>query len=1122
MMSFLTAVGRQNSLATSTTRTYTPGASRSNSGKQRTVICYNCKGNGHMSKQCTKPKRKRDDSWFKDKVLLVQSQANGQILHEKELAFLADPGIAEGQATQTVITHNDAYQADDLDAYDSDCDELNTAKVSLIANLSHYGSDALAEVHTHDNVDNNMINQVVQYVIESQQAAVQNSNSFAQQDALILSVIKQLKTQVVNCTKINLDNKSVNDTLIAELERYKEQVKVLKEGQNVDLKSNDNVSDSSSQAIETDRFQNPIYLKKAQQLEPKLYDGNVIKNTSAIVIPNSEETLMLAEESRSKMLLKQKDPMMLEKKVNTTPVDYTVLNQHSQDFETRFVPQTKLYVEQAFWSQNSMNSSDPTLSSRPTKVEVPKELPTVSMVNTSLKKLKHHLASFDVVVKARPQLSLKARTVQNVFHQMEQAVEQHHLESKTFEVKMNQDFNENERLLEQVINKNIVNIIMNSSVDNASVNVHEFPRERHGHKEVEERIKSLSGKMNKDKIKKDLEEIETINIELHHRVSKLIAKNEHLKQTYKQLHDSIKLARIRSKEQCDDLINQVNLKSVEISDLNDSLQEKVLMLKIYVEPITPKLLNNKTAHSAYIKNTREEAAILRDLVEQVKSIYPLDHSLESECRITTTAEVPLRKPTALESDTPKIVVTLVYSRKPKKSKTNVLVSKPKNTKSLSANKKEPNKSWGSIVFDVLSSSLDECRYFAFRQHTCFICNLEGVGSIDWILRQQSVYSVSWGYDGILSICLLSKASKTKSWLWHRRLSHLYFGAINHLARHGLVRGLLKLKFEKDHLCSACAMGNSKKKPHKPKFKDTKQEKLYLLHMDLCGQMRVASVNGKKYILVIVDDYSQFTWVKCLRSKDKASNFIIKFLKLIQVRLKVPVRRNRTDNGTEFVNQTLREYYEKVGISHETSVARSPQQNGVVERRNRTLIKAARTMLIYAKASLFLWVEAVATACYTQNRSIIRLRHGKTPYEPLHDKPPDLSFFHVFGALCYPKNDNENLGKLQPKADIAPEDIVLIAEVVTPEPAASTGSPSSTTVHQDAPSPSNSQTTQETQSSIIPNDVEEDNHDLDVEHMNNDPFFGIHILENDSEASSSSDVISTVVHTAAPNSEHVNK
>ncbi|GJZ89671.1 retrovirus-related pol polyprotein from transposon TNT 1-94, partial [Tanacetum coccineum] len=237
-----------------TSRTYTPGASGRNSGKQMTVICYNCKEEGHMSKQCTKPKRKRDDSWFKDKVLLVQAQANGQILHEEELAFLADPGIVEGQATQTVITHNVAYQVDDLDAYDSDCDELNTTKVALMANLSHYGSDALDEVYNPDNVDNHIIIQGVQvipsseksnvmnyleteitsdsniipysqYVKESQQEVVQNSSSSTQQDALILSVNEKLKT-LVNCTKINLDNKSVNDTLTTELERYKEQVKV--------------------------------------------------------------------------------------------------------------------------------------------------------------------------------------------------------------------------------------------------------------------------------------------------------------------------------------------------------------------------------------------------------------------------------------------------------------------------------------------------------------------------------------------------------------------------------------------------------------------------------------------------------------------------------------------------------------------------------------------------------------------------------------------------------------------------------------------------------------------------------------------------------------------------------
>ncbi|GJU23911.1 hypothetical protein Tco_1157253 [Tanacetum coccineum] len=345
---------------------------------------------------------------------------------------------------------------------------------------------------------------------------------------------------------------------------------------------------------------------------------------------------------------------MFEKKVNTTPVDYAALNQLYKDFETRFVPQAELSAEQAFWSQNLVNSLKPILSSRPTIVEVPKELPKVSMVNTSLKKLKHHLAALkDLFNTFNQYLVDELSKVQNVFHQMEQAVEQHRLELKTFEVKMNQVLNENKRLLEQVLSKDIVNIILNSSVNNASVNVHECEKclqletelrtdfiekeiydkqfksfttlEKHCIslevdsqlnqeifqrdnpvsnqsaisfdqlfdlnelkaqsqekdtviKKLKERIKVLSGIKNEDKIKQELKEIETINIELDHRVTKLIAENKHLKLTYKQLYDSIKPTRIRSKEHYDDLINQVNLKSVEISDLNASLQEKVLVI----------------------------------------------------------------------------------------------------------------------------------------------------------------------------------------------------------------------------------------------------------------------------------------------------------------------------------------------------------------------------------------------------------------------------------------------------------------------------------------------------------------------------------------------------------------
>ncbi|GJV14809.1 hypothetical protein Tco_1360132 [Tanacetum coccineum] len=355
--------------------------------------------------------------------------------------------------------------------------------------------------------------------------------------------------------------------------------------------------------------------------------------------------------------------MMLEKKVNTTPVDYAVLNQLSQDFETRFVPQTELSAEQAFWSQNSMNSPEPTLSSRPTKVEVPKEFYSQRWVNTSLKNL-HHLAGFDVVVKERTTPTaitegswgfehikacfrdeiipfVKALKdlfntfnqyligelfeVQNIFHQMEQAVEQHLPEKDT------------------VIKK------------------------------LKERIKSLSGKMNEDKIKKDLEEIETINIELDH----------------------------------------CHLKSMEISDLNASLQEKVLVitdLKDDLRKLKGKALVDNDCNGCmlsdnhdlcvldYINNVNARAKSKSAKKQTKRKVWkptgkmfttigyiwrPTGRTFTivgNACpltRITTTTEAPLRKPVVLDNETSKPAVTLVYSRKPRNSKTNVPVSKSK-------------------------------------------------------------------------------------------------------------------------------------------------------------------------------------------------------------------------------------------------------------------------------------------------------------------------------------------------------------------------------------------------------------------------------------------------------------
>nr|GEV93781.1 integrase, catalytic region, zinc finger, CCHC-type, peptidase aspartic, catalytic [Tanacetum cinerariifolium] len=210
------------------------------------------------------------------------------------------------------------------------------------------------------------------------------------------------------------------------------------------------------------------------------------------------------------------------------------------------------------------------------------------------------------------------------------------------------------------------------------------------------------------------------------------------------------------------------------------------------------------------------------------------------------------------------------------------------------------------------------------------------------------------------------------------------------------------------------------------LKEDRSTNLYTINLHemasaspICLMARASStnINGKRYVLVIVDDYSGYTWVHFLRSKDEAQEVIIKFLKRITVLLQSPVIIIRTDNDTEFKNQVLKEYFDTVGISHQMSSVRTPQQNGVVERRNWTLVEATRTMLIFSHAPLFLWAEAIATACFTQNRSIIHRRFKKTPYELINGKKPDISFLHVFGALCYPKNDREDIGKLGAKGDI---------------------------------------------------------------------------------------------------------
>ncbi|GKE78486.1 retrovirus-related pol polyprotein from transposon TNT 1-94, partial [Tanacetum coccineum] len=263
---------------------------------------------------------------------------------------------------------------------------------------------------------------------------------------------------------------------------------------------------------------------------------------------------------------------------------------------------------------------------------------------------------------------------------------------------------------------------------------------------------------------------------------------------------------------------------------------------------------------------------------------------------------------------------------------------------------------------------------------------------------------------------MAKASSSQAWLWHCRLSHLNFDTINLLSKYDIVTGLPKLKFVKHHLCSSCELGKGKSKSFKTKTTPCSERRLQILHMDLCGPMRVESFNSNKYMLVIVDDYSRYTWTHILRSKDETPEVLIDFLKLVQRGLHAQVRTARTDKGTKFLNKTLHAYLAQEGIKHQTSTAQTPKQNSVVERRNRTLVEAARTMLSAAKVPLFFCAEAIATTCFTQNYSLVIPRHEKTPYHIINGRKPSVKFFYNFGSLCYIVRDGENLEMMKEKGD----------------------------------------------------------------------------------------------------------
>ncbi|KAI3707390.1 hypothetical protein L6452_25856 [Arctium lappa] len=315
----------------------------------------------------------------------------------------------------------------------------------------------------------------------------------------------------------------------------------------------------------------------------------------------------------------------------------------------------------------------------------------------------------------------------------------------------------------------------------------------------------------------------------------------------------------------------------------------------------------------------------------------------------------------------------------------------------------------------ISQLCDKDYEVRFTKKACSVLNEKGKLALSGH-RRENVYVIDMDSTITENLCFLSKASSDVNWLWHKRLSHLNFKTLNSLSSKELVSGLPQHSYAKESLCSACEKGKQTKASFKSKQVSSVTSPLQLLHMDLFGPVNIQSIAGKKYTLVIVDEYSRYTWVIFLRCKSDTPEELISFVKKMEVLNNLTVRSIRSDHGTEFKNSSLNNFFENKGISHNFSSVRTPQQNGVTERRNRTIIEAARSMLSDSHLPTQFWAEAVNTACFTQNRSMIIKRFGKTAYELFVGRKPSISFLHIFGCQCFILNNRDQLGKFDPKAD----------------------------------------------------------------------------------------------------------
>ncbi|GJZ33883.1 retrovirus-related pol polyprotein from transposon TNT 1-94 [Tanacetum coccineum] len=838
------------------------------------------------------------------------AQENGVALDEEQLLFLIggqDNSVNEDVDEQPVqdlaLNVDNVFQANYCVAFDSDVDEAPTAQTMFMANLSSadpiydeagpsYDLDILSEVHDHDHYqdavcehhEEHKMHDDVQpnYAVDSHADYTSNSNmitydQYAKDNAVpvvqsnVFSVTNDAYMMIYNdmyephvqSISKTTQNIVVDNSLTAELNTYKEQVELYKRRARFELTEREQKIDEQLRIVITNRNIKEENLKKELH-SIKLQLASTINHNKSMV----EEVTSLKKD------FKQKENKYLEEFLDMKALKEKVedrLYKQDQSLQTvHMLCKPKPYYNEL--NKVAIGYKNPLCLTRAKQVQPALYNGYEIVKNNHVPAIVHNTEdTLEIAEITRRKMHDKMKDPECVTHKVKIAPPDYSKENYLATFTPQKQLTPEQIFWSQDIIKMKAEALKEQTTASRPIKaLMVYPPNTPA--TLVPRVLPTKSQITRAK---HLEQI-----------TALLTKNESLK------------VQIQNKLSC---VNK------------DHVKPKVLAPGKYaidVEPIPPRNRNNREVHLVYLKHLKESVETLREIVEEAKVERPLDSSLASACLYTKHSQELLEYvigtcPKDLNTRDNKHASTPLPKKKQVTFEEQCAMSKSNTHKPVEQlNCQKTNvlvyyvEGLGHNMFYV-GQFCDSDLEVAFRKHSCYVRDTDGVELI--------------------------KASKNKSWLWHQHLNHLNFGTINDLARKDLVRGLPRLKFEKDHLCSACQLGKSKKHTHKPKTENTNLEVLNTLHMDLCGPMQVQTINGKKYILVIIDDYSRFTWVKFLRSKDETLEVVIKFLKQIQVGLNKTVRNIRTDNGTEFVNKDLTDYYERVGIFHQKTVPRTPQQ-----------------------------------------------------------------------------------------------------------------------------------------------------------------------------------------------------